>query len=98
MGYRIDYGPAPKTRPAGFRSLLRLQLLTAVFLLLFVLGVKKAWPEGTKKLQQLLLPGSSSASMDAFHGFLDDLREGDSFHDAFAAFCREVVDRADIEN
>ena len=95
MAYRIDYGP-PLPRRAGKHSI-RLPLLTAAFLLLFLVGVKAAWPAGSEKLSQLLLPIRAAVqSREAVQTFLSDLQSGQSFYDSLASFCRQIVAYADI--
>lgn len=96
MGYRIDYGPSAPKKQSKTWPQLRLQLFTAVFLLLFVLGIKRSWPEGVEKLRSLLLPRDTpSASQTAIQAFVDDLQNGSSVGDAVTTFCREIVENAD---
>lgn len=97
MGYRIEYGPAAAPRRRRFKPQLRLQILTAVVLILFTLGVKKGWPEGAGKLREFLLPSDTAlASQEAMQTFLTSLESGHSLDDALTAFCREIVANADL--
>lgn len=91
MGYRIVYGPMPKVRKTSPFNEMRLQALTAVFLLLFVLLVRQAWPEGTRMARQFLLPGEQTATEAAFADMIGEIQEGESWSDAFSAFCRQIV-------
>lgn len=94
MAYRIDYGPAiPKKKQKIFPKL-RLQALTAVLLLLFVLGVKYAWPAGTAKLRQALLPNGSSATGQAVAALTERIGNGEAIGDAVTAFCQEILKNA----
>ena len=96
MGYRIEYGPGRPARRRTQTGTLRLRILTAVFLLLFTLGVKHRWPEGQEQLQHYLLPDSSaSVTQQAFSSLVSDLQSGIPLSDSVTAFCQEVIDHAD---
>ena len=98
MGYRIEYAPAFSPAKAERKHPLRLQLLCAVFLLLFILTVKSYWPAGTHRLQQLLLPQPATvAARQAFSELVTDLENGESFSDSITAFCREVIAHANTQ-
>ena len=90
MAYRVVYGPMPKAAPKG-RSLPRVRVLTAAWLLVFSLGVRQLWPEGREVLRQLLLPGEQTAAQTAFDGMLEELRAGETLGEAVTAFCRQIV-------
>lgn len=92
MAYRIVYGPEPKKRTNPPLGQLRIQVLTAVFLLIFVLAVKYGWPEGTAALQRVLLPGEPSVTQQALEGMVSDLQEGEPLGEAFTAFCQQIID------
>lgn len=92
MGYRVVYGPMPKMAKKQERKPLRLQMLTATFLLLFAWTVRQAWPEGREVLRQYLLPGEPTVTEEAFRNMLEDLRQGEPVLDAVSAFCAEIVE------
>lgn len=92
MGYRIVYGPMPKVPKVNNHKPLRLQAMTAMFALLFVLTVRQAWPEGTELLREFLLPGESNVTESAFSEMIVNLQEGQPLGDAFTAFCRQIVE------
>lgn len=92
MAYRIVYGPEPKKRTNPPLGQLRMQVLTAAFLLIFVLAVKYGWPEGTAALQRVLLPGEPSVTQQALEGMVADLQEGEPLGEAFTAFCQQIID------
>ena len=98
MGYRVEYGPQEKKQESKLWNSLKMQILTTVFLLFFVLGVRGAWPEGTEKLKEFLLPGQPSVTETAFQNLISDLKEGDSIPDAVSTFCREIVEHAQISD
>lgn len=92
MSYRIVYGPKPKAarkKQAGSR---RVQLLTAVFLIVFVLLVKSYWPAGNRKLQQIFLPGEPEVTQLALEEMIESLHSGADAGDAFTAFCQQIID------
>lgn len=92
MGYRIDYGP-PIVRRKGGGRVLRLQLMTAAFLLLFVLLVKHQWPEGSGKLRQYLMPGIDAQEL-CFAEFVEEIQGGEPVGQALTSFCRSILDNA----
>lgn len=94
MGYRIVYGPMPKTVEAGRRCSYRLYWLTALFLMLLVLLVKLYWPEGVQVLRSCLLPGEMTSTEQAVNGLISDLQGGESFGDAVTVFCRQILENA----
>lgn len=91
MAYRIEYGP-PFQPPQKKRSTTRLRIMTAACLLLFVLLVRQAWPEGTEKLRQFLLPGEPTVTQEAFYSMIEGIQDGVPMGDALTAFCQQIVD------
>lgn len=98
MGYRVEYGPQEKKKESKLLNPLKMQILTTVFLLFFVLGVRGAWPEGTEKLKEFLLPGELSVTETAFQNLVTEIKEGESIGDAVSTFCREIVEHAQISD
>lgn len=90
MAYRIVYGSDPPIIKQK-RPVLRLQILTALFLLLFTVSVRSIWPEGTAKLQQILIPGELTITQVAMTDMVQSLRDGASLDDAVTAFCHQVI-------
>ena len=74
MAYKIVY-PGGK-RYVRRRSGLRLQVMTAVFLLLFVGGVRVAWPEGWLMLEDWLIGETLSAGARAVQGLWEGIIHG----------------------
>lgn len=92
MAYRIEYGPAiPEKYQTQRPEPHRIQLLTAVCLLVFTMIVKIWFPAGTQKLQQFLLPGAPSVTQQALDELVANLRFGDPLDEAFTAFCRHII-------
>lgn len=95
MGYRVEYGQAAPKK-ASFSPKYRLPLLTAAFFLVFVLAVKLWWPEGAQAISSFFLPREPTATKAAFSALLEDLRAGEAFSDAAAAFCKEIIADAGV--
>lgn len=93
MGYKIVYGPENKEKDAPKVTLLRLQTLSAAFLLFFVLCVRTSWPAGTEKLQEILLPGKPSQAGTAFETLVENLQHGDDLTDAVTVFCQDILEQ-----
>lgn len=91
MSYRIVYGPEQKIPTQKDHRSLRIRMLTALFLILFLIGVKKYWPEGHAALNALLLPGKPGVTQMAIDEMVSALGEGVSVSDAFTAFCRQII-------
>ena len=99
MAYRVEYGAKePKKTPRASKifSQIRIQLFTAAFLLVFLLGVRQSWPEGTAKLKEFLLPGKPATTETALQNFITNLKEGSDIGEAFTAFCEEIIDHAQL--
>lgn len=92
MAYRIEYGSPVPPQYIKRTNPLRLQIMTAVFLLTFSLLVRQFFPAGTQKLRQLLLPGTPSVTQAALDTLMGDLRNGESLTDAFTTFCVYIID------
>jgi len=67
-----------------------LTLLTVLCVILFALF------SAGKNVQDLLIPGNAEVTRSAVHGFVDNIREGEQVKDAFAAFCLEIIENADM--
>lgn len=95
MAYRIDYGPPlPRRREEKFP--VRLVALTCGFFIVFLMGVKLLWPEGSENLARLLLPLHANGTTESMEAFLSDLKAGEPFYESLTAFCRQIISHADI--
>jgi len=94
LPYQIIYGPMPPVKQAGRHGILRFQVLTAAFMLLFVITVRHVWPEGTQTLREFLIPGEPTVTEAAFHEMMADIQDGEPLPDALTAFCRQIVDES----
>ena len=91
MSYRIVYGPeipAPELNRGGA---FRIQMWTAVFLLVFALLVRQMWPEGTRILRNYLLPGDLTVTEAALSDMVAGLQVGQPAGEALTAFCRQII-------
>lgn len=98
MGYRIVYGPDMTVCKPQSENRSRIAVMTAVFLLLFMLLVRQYWPAGTQVLKQYLLPGELTVTEQAFQSMMDELRSGEQAGAAFTAFCQEIVHNGKTAN
>ena len=92
MSYKIVYGPMPDVPKVRKGGTLRLRMLTAVFLLLFVFLVGQAWPEGREVLRRCLIPGEPTVTEALFADMLSEIRAGEPVEEAVTAFCRELME------
>lgn len=92
MAYRIEYGPATPPQYIKRPKLLKLQIMTAVCLLLFTLLVRQAFPAGADKLRQILLPGTPGVTQQALDTLMGNLRDGAPVGDSLTAFCQYMID------
>jgi len=98
MAYRIVYETGTARVQENRRNSARIWVLTAVFLVLFGVLTVKFWPEGREALVEILLPGDPEVTWHALETMVMQLREGEAVGDAVMAFCREIVDGAQIAN
>lgn len=97
MAYRIVYGADMQKKHKSEFNFLQFQVMTAVFLLLFTLGVRQFWPEGTQKLREVLLPDTQNETQSAFETLAENLASGESIGDAVTVFCQEILHDAELE-
>lgn len=95
MGYRIDYSQGGNT-PVRKKRSSTLPLFTVLFFLLFLLLTGKYWRQGSQILQELLLPGDAAVTAAAIQNLTSALKTGQSFSDAFANFCLQVIQGAGV--
>ena len=90
MGYRVVYGDDPFLEMPRSRN--RLGLMTAGCFLVFLIGVRWLWPQGTAVLEDIFLPDRGTAA--AFRQMTEEIGTGESLGDAVTAFCRTIVEDA----
>ena len=92
MPYRIEYGSAIPARYIKKKKPFRLQVMTAVCLLLFSLAVRYFFPAGIETMRSVLLPAAHSITQEALDAFMCDLRSGEPLSDSFTAFCVHIIE------
>lgn len=90
MGYVIRYGdgrPDPCPARKG-----RSGTVAALLLILGCLAAGRMFlPE---QVREAVFPWTRETVQTAFAEFAAEMREGESFRDAFGGFCREILDEA----
>lgn len=95
MAYRIVYGPVKGRQGTGRGGGLRIQTMTAAWLLVFALTVSRVWPEGTDKLREYLLPGQDGTQA-AVMELMTEIQAGEPVGEALTAFCRQIIENGKI--
>lgn len=90
MAYRITYGPKIRAEKRQPKS--RGWMIAAVGALAIVLYVAGAWDT----LKDWLLPGDAAVTESALQTLTQQVEEGVDLGQAFAAFCREIIENAQI--
>ena len=91
MAYRIVYGPVKGRRRTGRGAVLRMQTMTAAWLLVFALVVSWVWPEGTATLREYLLPGRDGTQA-AMLELMTEIQAGEPVGEVLTAFCRQIIE------
>jgi len=96
VGYTIQYGPAGKAETAWHAkrrkksgAVLAVCVLVIVFAVLALSG-------NFEQIKNYLIPGDPEVTKAAFAQFTEDIRQGDTVGDAITAFCREIIEGAEI--
>ncbi len=96
MGYRIVYGTEREMQGRNKMRVRSVAFYAMVSLVLFGVFTLKFWPEGREVLQEVFLPGDPAVTRQALHNMAEDLKAGEAIGDAVVAFCREIVDGAQL--
>ena len=93
MGYRIDYstGQARRQKLTVFNKKAAAKVSGAVALVLLFAAVIAI---GGPQIKEFFLPGDPVVTETALQEMVVDIREGEGFRDAFAAFCQKIIDGA----
>lgn len=91
MGYRIVYEGPEYTEPERTNSCGRFRTMVAASFLIFCMGVRLCWPEGTDALRTVFLPADLTVTEEAFMELVDDVRQGHSLGDSVGVFCHRVI-------
>ena len=95
MSYSIDYSSGttrkyPKSRKKShqhYKKILGILCVLAVVIVLF----------NIKTVRRLLLPGDPAVTEKAIVSMVNEFRAGEGVQEAFAVFCREVIEGAVAE-
>lgn len=92
MAYQIMYTDTELIKEV--KSDRRIRYKWAIYLLVIVLlgSILQM-----KQVQNCLIPGDPEVTRAAFSGFAQELREGERFKDAAAAFCRQIIESDTLE-
>ena len=93
MGYTIHYGPEPKAARLQQKHHYGIWIIAALLALTVVLA-NYFRPEEMQLLKEALFPWTQPAVKAAFAEFVTDLQQGDTIHDAAAAFYLEIIENA----
>lgn len=95
MAYQISYSGTVVKQSFQERSVkskfLGRMILTICICLAAVIALNN------ESVQHFLIPGDEAVTKETFHAFIGELRNGEDFREAATAFCREIIDAADIE-
>ena len=96
MGYRIEYGQGIIKKRTVISHSAKKQIKKFVPILLStVLIVTMLWGKG-ESVRSFLIPGNDAVTVAALREMVCGLRNGESLTDAVTAFCREIIENADI--
>lgn len=89
MAYRIVYGPEPKPKREGSKRWIALLCVAVLLIGLFLTGADES-------VKRWLLPGDPEETAAALDNLVQGIREGENLGEAVGAFCREIVENAQI--
>lgn len=96
MGYRIVYEGGELHRNPNRINWYRVVAYSCVCLLLFYLLTAAFWPEGVQSLEGWIYPGNVSITKNALKTMSMQIQSGERISDAVTAFCREIINGAQI--
>lgn len=97
MSYTIQYGPSGKAEAEWNSSRTKRKRRTAAAILLAVVAIGVLLLGGADRVRDFLIPGDPEVTKAAFAQFTENIRQGEPVGDAITAFCREIIDNADIQ-
>ena len=96
MGYTIQYGPAGKAEAAWHAKRRKKSGVILAVCVLAVAFVAIVLSGDFEQIKNYLIPGDLEVTKAAFAQFTENIRQGDTVGDAITAFCREIIDGAEI--
>lgn len=96
MGYRIEYGATMKKIITSNTHKLCTKKMMLLFIpLSLILAVTLLWGR-VEVVRDFIIPGNSAVTEAAVSNLVNDLRAGETFGNAITAFCRVIIDNANI--
>lgn len=90
VGYRVEYRPCRQAN--GYQKrILRVSVLSVLFLILFCILVNRTWPHGADMLQQFLFSEELVVSASALENMAQEICSGERVSDAFAALLGKIA-------
>ena len=96
MGYTIQYGPAGNAETAWYAKRRKKSGAVLVVCVLVIVFAVLALSGNFEQIKNYLIPGDPEVTKAAFAQFTEDIRQGDTVGDAITAFCREIIEGAEI--
>lgn len=96
MGYRIEYGQTVKREHIDEFRLpkhKKIAICTAAFV---IVALVFFYCLGVKSIPPFFLPGDPVVTGQALDAFAEQVREGEPFGNAAAAFCQKIISGADV--
>lgn len=98
MGYQIQYGATMQKTHIPERRKFRLTWKGLTILFAAPLILLAIYFGRQEAVQNFFLPGNSQVTRGAISELVSDLKDGKSFSDSVEAFCREIVEGANVPN
>ncbi len=96
MGYQIQYGQTAVKTYIPERKRFRFNRKSVKILIVCVLIMLGTILGSRETIQNFFLPGNSQITREAVTQMVTNLKEGEPLAASFEAFCREIVDGANI--
>ncbi len=74
----------------------RLWVMALACFLLFLVLTNHFWPQRANNLRHLLIPGDPEVTTQAFETMIHSLCAGEEISEAVTAFCREILEHAQL--
>lgn len=96
MAYRIQYGKFPQFSTKNHFTTKKytvaiISAITAIMILIFI-----TIPQIKTGVLDLLLPGDAGVTGSAISAFADDLKNGVPVGEAASAFCKSIINNAEL--
>lgn len=95
MSYRLHYENDIIVDPIRESSRKVFGIKSVLIIILSLIAAISIWQHRTV-IVDCLIPGNDAVTVAAFDGLIDNLEEGTDFKTSFLAFCREIIDNAQI--